>query len=275
MAGSEERRGEAEELETKPTVGAGSVSLGLAALERLAKASPGPQADPAHPPYSERIAALRQFGGELEKTATLFKKGVEALEGGRAGEAIEAFSLFVGEFPNSHAGRLNLGAAYLARVRARSGTPGDLAEVLPVLPEIDLPLRLRELLDLEDIYRAQSQFLEALRLPHPRDMLARAALGLVYIRLQEIGKARRVLQEALEAHPQNADVLLALGNVEYMAAQYPAAELRYRAALETRGRDWPEGRKNLALRDCERITDTLMSRVAEWCSSNLRGKNPA
>jgi YD repeat-containing protein len=29
------------------------------------------------------------------------------------------------------------------------------------------------------------------------------------------------------------------------------------------------------LRDCETITDTLMSRVAEWCSSNLRGKNPA
>jgi predicted Zn-dependent protease len=213
-------------------------------LQRLAGASPGPRDDPSHPSYQERIEALKDFGGELKRSLEAFDRGTDALKAGKADEAIDYFTLFVGEFPNSYSGRVNLGAAYLARVRSHSGTPANLAEVLTILP--DPGITLRGMMSLADVYRAQDHLQHAMRFAQPKDSIARAFLGLVYIRLREMDKARRVLGEALTADPRSPELHLCRGNVEHVAGRYDEAEASYREALGLRPA-WPEAMKNLAL----------------------------
>lgn len=213
-------------------------------LERLAKAGGSPAEDPSHPPYQQRIQVLRGFREELDRSLLAFDRGVEALRLGRPDQAIEYLRLFVAEFPNSFSGRVNLGSAYLARVRSQAGTPGDLAETLAILP--DPGVVLRGILDLGDVRRAQEQLQQAMRFAHPKESLARAVLGSAYIRLGDLGEARRLLEEAVLAAPTEPSILLCKGNVEYLSGRFQEAESYYRKALEAH-RDWPPARKNLAL----------------------------
>jgi len=58
------------------------------------------------------------------------------------------------------------------------------------------------------------------------------------------------------------------------AYQRDAADFEVDIAREAIWGRQPEEAER-ALRDCEKITDTFITRVAEWCSSILRGMHPA
>ena len=152
-------------------------------------------------------------------------------------------NLFVAEYPNSVSGRLNLGAAHLARVRKNSGTPQGLSEVMPILP--DPGIVVRSAVDVLDLYHARENFEGALRV-RPGEVLAQAGLGLVHTRLGEYDQARSRLDQARSAAPTRPELSLCRGNVEYLAEDYPRAASFYREALSLHP-DWPEATKNLAM----------------------------
>lgn len=225
------------------------------ALERLTAAAQGPRQDSAHPEYAHRVDALRNFRQELQRAFDAFDGGVEALKIGKADESISMLNLFIAAFPNSLAGRVNLGAAYLARVRMRSGTPENLAEILPILPDLDVTLR--DFPDHLDLERARDNFQQALR-AHPEHAIAQACLGLIQTRLRQLDEARRFLELARSSTPTSPEFLLCLGNVEYLSGNYAAAAAFYREGLALR-QGWAHARKNLAL-SLEKLGDTAQAR---------------
>jgi predicted Zn-dependent protease len=211
-------------------------------LRKLAK-SGQPRSDAAHPEYSKRAAALRGFKRELNTCLRAFDEGTAALRSGKSDEAIESLSYFVAEFPNNVSGRVNLGSAYLARVRRSAGTPEGLAEVLPILP--DPGVLIRGFYDKLDLEKAREHFRLALD-AQPEDTTALAGLALVEIRLGDLRQARQHMDAALEVEPDDPELLLCSGNIYYLDDEHRQAESQYVAALSVRP-DWAAAKKNLAL----------------------------
>jgi len=204
----------------------------------------------------QRVAALRGFRAELERAIEVFDNGLVALRRADAGEAISLFTLFVSEFPNSVSGRVNLGASYLAKVRAESGPPEDLSEVLPILP--DPGVAVRGTMSVADLNSAADNFRQALRLQES-EWTAHAGLALVHARFGEYEDARTDLRAAREAEPERRDFALCLGNVEYLDGNYPGAAALYRQSLDL-SPGWPEAMRNLA------FAEEKMGKQAEVCS---------
>jgi tetratricopeptide (TPR) repeat protein len=153
-------------------------------------------------------------------------------------------NLFVAQFPRSVSGRINLGAAHLARVRRIAGTPEGLSVVLlPVLS--DPGIALRGSADGGDLEQAQGHFERALAI-RPDETLAEAGLGLVNTWRGRYEQARHHLSRARSGAKKNPDFVLCLGNVEFLAGDYAQAVRLYRESLRQRP-GWPEARKNLAL----------------------------
>ena len=224
-------------------------------LERMSEESRYALGDAAHPEYSRRVIALQEFRRELDLSLRAFEEGTAALRAGRCDDAISSLSYFVAEFPNSASGRVNLGSAYLAKVRETAGTPMGLAEVLPILPEPGVVIRgFYDRLDLED---ARDHFRKAIA-AEPEDVAALAGLALVEMRLGELQRARRHMDEALRVAPDDPDLLLCSGNVYYLGGQYRDAVSHYVAALSIRP-EWPPAWKNLALtyESLERTAEAL------------------
>jgi predicted Zn-dependent protease len=214
------------------------------ALGRVGMTTHAGQSDRRHPDFEQRVAALRNFKVELTRALGAFDGGVVSLRAGDAEDAIEMLNLFVAEFPRSVSGRVNLGAAYLRRVRQEAGTPQGLAEVL--LPIISDPgIVVRGIVDTLDLAEAQGNFERALDV-RPDEVLAQAGLGLVHTRMGRFDEARDHFKRARKEDPNNPDVTLCLGNVEYLAGNYAKAVSLYRDAMKRRP-GWPEATKNLAL----------------------------
>jgi len=220
-----------------------SFTASVEALARLGAATRGPEEDASHDAFKDRVTKLAAFRDELEKALDAFDRGLEALNEGKPDDAITLFNLFVGEFPNSVAGHVNLGAAYLARVRMTAGTPQGLSEELPILP--DPGIVVRGGVNILDLNEALANFERALSL-QPDDVIARAGMGLAYARLRQFDEARSALETALEFEADRAELVLCRGNVEFMAGAYADAVPYYLRALELRP-DWPQARRNLAL----------------------------
>jgi len=215
-----------------------------AALEKM-EASGGPHHDEAHPVYGDRVAALESYQRILEKALEAFDLGLGALKRGDTSEAIEYLDIFVAEFHSNVAGRVNRGAAHLARVRSARGTPAELAEVLTILPKPGFDLREPAYHDPRDLEFARRDFEQALRIS-PDTAMARAGLALVSIRTGDLQQAKRHLIWARLNDPDSAEIVLCLGNVEYLLGDYHAAEMRDLEALALRP-EWPSALKNLAL----------------------------
>ena len=218
-----------------------SFTSAVEALNRLAQESYAPSEDAQHPDYSIRAEALTAFRQELDRSVAAFKVGTEALQTRKLGMAIERVEIFVAEFPRNIPGRVNLGAAYLAKVR--ESAPLELEETLPWLPESGV--RVRGVYDQVDLERAGRQFELALESDpdHPK---ALAGLALVELRLGEPVLARDHLERALALEPGAPELLLCLGNVYFHAGWYEVAMTYYEAALEWRP-EWSAATKNLAI----------------------------
>jgi predicted Zn-dependent protease len=214
----------------------------ISGLEHLSLGTKKEDAD--HSPFAERIAALNDFNLELNRCLDAFSKGVSAIQSSDAEQAILLFRLFVSEFPNSFAGRVNLGTAYFVRMRSHSGTPENLAEALPMLP--DPGIKLREPIDTSDAEHARENYEIALRYAQPGDSIIQAATALVYARLGNLAESRRLLKEALAAEPSSPELLLCLGNVEFLDGNPTGAAALYHQSLSARS-EWPLARKNLAM----------------------------
>lgn len=210
------------------------------ALSKLARAG-AQNRKGGHPEYADRIGALRSFQDELELSIEAFLAGTDALRAGEVETAIERLQYFVAEFPQSVSGRVNLGAAYLARVRRDA--PLVLAETLPILP--DPGIVLRGAYDRVDLELARSHFSQALEAA-PNDPNALAGLALVHIRFDELDQAKDLLGRALSVEPDSPDLRLCLGNVQFLNAELEQAASTYRAALGLSG-GRPEPKWNLAL----------------------------
>jgi predicted Zn-dependent protease len=226
-------------------------------LEILAAAGIG-GADATHPAVAERLRFLEGFREELTGALKAFDLGVEALDAGNPEVAIPLFELFVASFPDSLAGRVNLGAGYLTRVRNTSGTPQNLAETLPILPSPGIVLR--GPLDVVDLQRARANFEHALK-RHPDVPWAAAGLALVETREGRIAEGRELLAGALERVPEQPDLMLCLGNVEFVAGRFGPAAALYRRTLEQK-REWPHAQANLA-RALERLGEEAEA-LALW-----------
>jgi len=213
------------------------------ALEKLAADSRSPSSGPRHPDYSRRVSAMENFRRELDLSLEAFDDGTEALRSGDADEAIASLQYFVAEFPRSVSGRVNLGSAYLAKVRNTAGTPQGLAEVLPILP--DHGIVVRGYYDQLDLEQARHQFRQALQV-EPDDVTASAGLALVEIRFGDLQQARQLMDAALRHEPNDPDLLLCSGNVHYLVDEYDDATVLYVAALSSRP-NWSPAKKNLAL----------------------------
>jgi len=218
-------------------------------LERLEHAGRKLTKADTHPHYGERINALDRFRLELERSVDAFNAGVKALDRHDSEEAIPLFKYFVATFPNSVAGRVNLGLSHVARMRATAGTPDGLAEVLRPLRDAGVS-GLRDGLDANDIYQARTHFERAIAI-QPDAAIAHAGMGLLYMRLGRIEAARHELEKAGAGAPHQWDVLLCLGNVEFLAGSYEAAIGYYSSALELQPGSAEIG-KNLA-RSYEKI----------------------
>jgi len=213
------------------------------ALERLRGESRNATGDAVHPEYTTRIEALLDFRSELERCLDAFDEGTAALRAGMNDDAIGSLGYFVAEFPNNVSGRVNLGSAYLTRVRRLAGTPLGLAEVLPILP--DPGVVIRGMYDLIDLEEARLHYRHALDVD-PGHVTALAGLALVEMRLNELELARRHLETALRIDPNDPDLLLCTGNVHYLAGNVQDARSFYLAALSQRS-GWSPAVKNLAL----------------------------
>lgn len=210
------------------------------ALARVESAIHGPA---GHSELRERAAELRAFRTELERAKEAFVAGLGALNRGDAEEAIKLLDYFVAEYPSSVSGWVNLGAAYLARIRKEAGTPSDLSEVLPILP--DPGVVVRGTISLPDLAEARRNFERALAL-EPAEMMAEAGLALVDLRLDRFEDARARLTRACALDPGRADLHLCLGNVEFAEERFAEAERLYRRALDL-DPGFAEARRNLAL----------------------------
>ncbi len=213
----------------------------LSSLRRLDDAI-GHASDNAH--FTRRIETLESFREELEGSRKAFDDGLEALDEQNAAKAIKALTLFVAEFPTSVAGRVNLGLAYIARMRDRIGTPGNLAEVLEPLRDPGFTIK-GSILDRADADMARGNFERAIEI-QPDSGAALAGLGVVHTRLHEYDDARKRLRVAHETVPTRWDIVLCLGNVEYLDGRHQEAVRYYEQALAMKPRA-VEIKKNLAL----------------------------
>ncbi len=211
-------------------------------LDLLAHALGGPDQDPAHPPISHRIAALKQLRKELDRALEAFERGTAALARGSADDAVQMLALFTASFPESVAARVNLGAAYLERARASGGTPGGLEEIVPFLP--DPGVTVRGMPSALDVQRAKEHFLKAIALA-PEEANASLGLALVLVREGDTEGALELLNKLL-ARQRSPEVLLSIGNAELVGKRTSAAVESYQAALALR-KGWPAATKNLAL----------------------------
>ena len=212
-------------------------------LRKMGRDRNVPKEDGAHPDYKHRAAALEAFRGELDRCVEYFHSGTAALRAGKIDRAIEDLGYFQAEFPQSVAGQINLGAAYLARVRRNAAPPAALAEVLPILPHPGVVIR--GSYDRVDLEIAASHFRRALD-TDPGHATAHAGLALVYARLGELAAARNHLDEALAVAPDNPELLLCSGNVYYLMEEFDRARSEYVAALSFRA-GWAAAEKNLAM----------------------------
>lgn len=221
------------------------------------------QADASHPDFEERIENLERFRPELERSVRAFDEGTAFLRAGKADQAVQALSLFVAQFPNSLAGRINLGAAYLARARQKAGTPEGLAETLPILPAPGVTIR--GVAEERDARLAQSHFEKALELGElgVEVPLARAGIALAALRQNDLATAREQLARGLQEYPGNADLELCFGNVEFLDGRMEEAKRHYDLALALKPQ-WPEAILNIALVH-ERLGETSLAREA-WTS---------
>jgi predicted Zn-dependent protease len=213
-------------------------------LKRMEGAIEEPDREATHPEYPRRIAALEAFRQELERALEAFDLGLGALKADEPSEAINYFNLFVAEFPSNVAGRVNLGASHLARVRSAAGTPENLAEVLPPLPDPGVQLR-SGAYDRRDLEFARDHFERAIRV-NPDASMGHAGLALVAIRLGDFKEARRALSRARSINPESAEILLCQANVEYLLGDYEAAARLDLETLTLRP-EWPAALKNLSL----------------------------
>lgn len=213
------------------------------ALKKLADADKTRVEDAAHPSYAARIEAFDAYSRELERCLEAFERGKTALQKGTATDAISYFSIFVQVFPRSVTGRVDLGAAYLERLRSKSGTPQGLEESVPFLP--DPGVTLRGPYDEMDLRHAEDHFSEALRL-HPELSEARVGLALTRTRQGKLDEARNLLLPLTQDASPPPEAVLCLGNVEYLAQRYDAAVQRFQEALVLRP-GWSDATKNLAL----------------------------
>jgi tetratricopeptide (TPR) repeat protein len=186
---------------------------------------------------------------ELERSLEAFARGKDALVAGRADEAISMLKLFAASFPQSVAGHVNLGSAFLARARTK-GTPAGLEEVVPFLPESGVVVR-GAFEDL-DVRRAEEHYRRAISL-RPNEPTATLGLALALLRLGEYDRARSELTALAERTERSPEVVLLLGNVEFLRGELAAAIALYEEALERRP-GWPAAKKNLALA-CEASGD--------------------
>jgi predicted Zn-dependent protease len=213
----------------------------VSALRKL-QDSGGLDSDPAHPDYSERLTALAAFETELRRTIAAFERGCLAMKEGRVSDAVEYFTLFVAAFPNSVAGRIDLGAAYLSRWRESRGSIDGLAEELPILTDAGISIR-GGFSDV-DGRNARSHFEAALRLD-PQAAQARAAIALMLLRERATTEARGFLLPLESDAELRPEVLLLLGNADYLDGAWGAAASRYDQALKARP-GWSPARANLA-----------------------------
>jgi predicted Zn-dependent protease len=216
-------------------------SKAVKALDKLARVPGAVREDATHADYGERIAALQDFQKELHTSVGAFHAGTESLQAGEIARAIGALRVFVTQFPQDASGHVNLGAAYLARVR--EGNPLDLAEVLPILPEPGV--KIRGTYDRLDLQKALDQFQQALE-AEPREAHALAGLGLVYVRLGELDLARQYLKQAHDIVPNSPEITLCLGNVHFLCEEFEEAATHYQRAVSLKA-DWNAARKNLAI----------------------------
>jgi predicted Zn-dependent protease len=218
-------------------------SAAVDALDRLTRAMHGRDGDANHPAYAERAKLLARQQVELENSIEAFERGKTALVAGRADEAVDMLKLFTASFPQSVAGQVDLGSAFLARARAKSGSPGELEEVVPFLPEAGVVVRgtVPEL----DVQRAKEHFRRALSLS-PEDPVATVGLALALVRLADFAGARAELERQLARTGDAPELFLCLGNTEYLAGEHRRAVDRYAQALVLKPQ-WPAATKNLAL----------------------------
>jgi predicted Zn-dependent protease len=213
------------------------------ALDRLDRTGDTQQADARHPAYAERIEVLQRMKAELERSLEAFGRGKSALVAGRVDEAVDMLKLFTASFPQSVAGHVNLGSAFLARARSTGGVPGGLEEVVPFLPDPGVVVRGSS--PGPDVQRAREHFRKALEL-RPDDPVAALGLGVSLLRLGDFVGARSALERVAEKTRSDPEFVLVLGNVELLGGTAARAAELYADALRLRP-DWPAARKNLAL----------------------------
>jgi tetratricopeptide (TPR) repeat protein len=211
-------------------------------LGRLEAFVGGPRAREAREESERRQQGLREFRAELARTMTRFDDATAAIQDRRPEEAIANLRLFVAQFPNSVAGRVNLATAYLLKVQLQAGSPAGLAEELPMLPG-PWPT-LRDGLSRFDLERARENFQVALDIQP--DPLAEIGLGVVDTRFGDFDGAREHLDRARAGAPGHVQVLLARGNVEYLDGKYTEARFYYLEALRLQP-GWAPAIRNIAM----------------------------
>ncbi len=218
-------------------------SASIDSLEALQRVRKGAAEVAGYPEYDDRIAMLHTFRLELERSIEAFHLGTNALDDGRSDAAIDALGLFVRQFPSSFAGRINLGSAYLGRLRSEGGAPGGLEE--PWIQATDPGVILRGGYDVRDLADARRHFRAALSLALPD---ARPLLGLALLSLREgnFERADQLLRRAHALDPEDPDVVLASGNSHYLQGRPGDAAERYSYALKL-ANPWPQAEKNLAM----------------------------
>lgn len=195
-----------------------------------------------HPSYEQRLQSLHAFRPELERSVKAFDRAAELMRDGEIDEALTALSVFVQQFPQSVAGRVNLGTACLIKLARESGSPGGLDEPLPFLETSGIEVR--GVYDGELLDRARRNFQQALAVqPASWDAL----LGLALIELREGNtQASEDFLARTGAAGSSPKVLLARGNTRYLDDEPERAVELYLQALALR-QGWPAARKNLAL----------------------------
>ena len=216
--------------------------------------------DDEHSSWSDRAAALAKLEGSLRDAIEDFDAGVAELRLAsepdatkRANAAVSSFTRFVLEFPQSYAGRFNLGLSHLAVVRARSNSPGEVSESLGPLPESDVYIR-EAASDHAILRKADVQFEEAIKLDLERP-LAWAGRAIVATRLGDLDAARKYAGTARILDPEHHELALIAGNVEYRAGRFERALALYDESLSLHQHDagsvaepyWPPAQRNRAL----------------------------